>query len=55
MILADWLASHDLDARTSSYSEHEFYLDVTDAFVGFVLEPMLPELAGSVVDVASLR
>jgi len=36
---------HGLEATVGSYSEREFYLDVPDAFVDFVLEAMLPELA----------
>jgi len=44
-LLADWLCLHGLEATVGSYSEREFYLDVPDAFVDFVLEAMLPELA----------
>jgi len=44
-LLADWLGLRGLEAIVGSYSEREFYLDVPDAFVDFVLEAMLPELA----------
>lgn len=32
-------------AEVGAYSEREFYLDAPDAFVDFVIEAMLPELA----------
>ena len=42
--LAAWAAEHGLSAQVGSYSDREFYLDA-DAFVDFVIEAMLPELA----------
>ena len=49
--LAAWLNAQGLETYVGSYSEREFYLDVPDAFVDFVLEAMLPELADYGVDV----
>ena len=43
--LADWLRARGLDATVGAYSPREFYLDAPDAFVDFVVEAMLPELA----------
>ena len=43
--LAGWLRDHGVDASVGSYSPREFYLDAPDAFVDFVIEAMLPELA----------
>jgi len=43
--LAAWLLAHGLKAEIGSYSKREFYLDVPDAFVDFVVEAMRPELA----------
>lgn len=43
--LAAWAAARGLAASVGSYSEREFYLDAPDAFVDFVIEAMLPELA----------
>jgi hypothetical protein len=43
--LASWLQAHGLAATVSAYSDREFYLDAPDAFVDFVIEAMLPELA----------
>jgi hypothetical protein len=34
-----------------SYSDREFFLDAPDAFVDFVIEAMLPELADYGIDV----
>jgi hypothetical protein len=43
--LAAWLRARALDASVGSYSDREFYLDAPEAFVDFVIEAMLPELA----------
>ena len=42
---AAWLAASGLEATIGAYSDREFYLDVPDAFVDFVIEAMRPELA----------
>ena len=49
--LADWLRSRGLEASVGTYSDREFYLDAPDAFVDFVIEAMLPELADYGIDV----
>lgn len=49
--LAAWAQAHGMDAFVGSYSDREFYLDAPAAFVDFVLEAMLPELADYGVDV----
>jgi hypothetical protein len=43
--LAEWLRAKGLDASVGAYSDREFFLDAPDAFVDFVIEAMLPELA----------
>ena len=43
--LAAWARQHGLMAEVGSYSDREFYLDVPEAFVDFVIEAMRPELA----------
>ncbi|MCX5497010.1 hypothetical protein OSH11_20060 [Kaistia dalseonensis] len=43
--LAIWLRERGLNAQVSAYTTREFYLDVPEAFVDFVVEAMLPELA----------
>ena len=43
--LASWFAAQGLPAHVGTYSDREFYLDVPAAFVDFVVEAMLPELA----------
>ena len=43
--LAAWLAGCGVAAEVGAYSDREFYLDAPDAFVDFVIEAMLPELA----------
>ncbi|MCJ2066332.1 hypothetical protein MKK63_27095 [Methylobacterium sp. J-088] len=43
--LASWFTARGLTARIGAYSDREFYLDVPVAFVDFVVEAMLPELA----------
>lgn len=43
--LAACLEARGLPARVAAYSEREFYLDAPAAFVDFVIEAMLPELA----------
>ena len=49
--LAAWAQAHGMDAFVGSYSDREFYLDAPAAFVDFVIEAMLPELADYGVDV----
>ena len=49
--LASWLQAHGLAATVGAYSDREFYLDAPEAFVDFVIEAMLPELADYGVDV----
>lgn len=43
--LAAWLSEHGCAASVAAYSTREFYLDAPEAFVDFVVEAMLPELA----------
>ena len=43
--LAAWFQARGLGASVGAYSDREFFLDVPDAFVDFVIEAMLPELA----------
>jgi hypothetical protein len=43
--LASWVREHGLEAEVGAYSDQEFYLDVPEAFVDFVIEAMRPELA----------
>ncbi len=43
--LATWATSRGIETTIGSYSDREFYLDAPDAFVDFVIEAMLPELA----------
>ena len=43
--LATWFDTHGLAASVGAYSDREFYLDVPEAFVDFVIEAMRPELA----------
>ena len=43
--LAACLQARGLPASVAAYSEREFYLDAPAAFVDFVIEAMLPELA----------
>jgi hypothetical protein len=43
--LAGWLSAKGLPATVGAYSDREFYLDAPAAFVDFVIEAMLPELA----------
>jgi hypothetical protein len=49
--LADWAKARGLEASVGAYSDREFFLDAPDAFVDFVIEAMLPELADYGVDV----
>ena len=49
--LAAWARARGLQAEVGSYSDREFYLDVPDAFVDFVIEAMRPELADYGVEV----
>lgn len=43
--LAAWFDARGLAASVGAYSDREFYLDVPEAFVDFVIEAMRPELA----------
>lgn len=43
--LAEWAAAHGLAASIGAYSPREFWLDLPEAFVDFVIEAMRPELA----------
>ena len=43
--LAAWAKARGMEATVGAYSEKEFFLDAPDAFVDFVIEAMLPELA----------
>lgn len=43
--LASWFTARGLSAQVGTYSDKEFYLDVPAAFIDFVIEAMLPELA----------
>ena len=43
--LATWLDLRGVAAKIAAYSDREFYLDAPEAFIDFVLEAMLPELA----------
>ena len=43
--LAAWIRERGLKADVAAYSDREFYLDVPEAFVDFVIEAMRPELA----------
>ena len=44
------MTERGLAATVGRYSDREFYLDAPDAFVDFVIEAMLPELADYGVD-----
>jgi hypothetical protein len=52
--LAAWSQARGLPATVGSYSDREFFLDAPDAFVDFVIEAMLPELADYPVADAAL-
>lgn len=43
--LAGWVTGRGLDATVGGWSDQEFYLDVPDAFVDFVIEAMTPAMA----------
>ena len=43
--LAAWAKARGMEATVGAYSDKEFFLDAPDAFVDFVIEAMLPELA----------
>ncbi len=43
--LAGWAQAHGMAASVGRYSDREFYMDAPEAFVDFVIEAMLPELA----------
>ncbi len=40
-----WIQSRGLDTTMGSWSEKEYYLDVPDAFVDFVIEAMTADMA----------
>jgi hypothetical protein len=44
-VLAEWFQAHGLAATVGTYSDREFFLDVPEAFIDFVIEAMLSELA----------
>jgi len=48
--LAAWVQAHGMKATVGSYSEREFFLDVPEALVDFVIEAMTPDLADYGVD-----
>jgi hypothetical protein len=43
--LAAWARSRGLAASVGAYSDREFFLDIPEAFVDFVIEAMTPDLA----------
>jgi hypothetical protein len=43
--LADWARARGMESSVGGYSDKEFYLDAPAAFVDFVIEAMLPQLA----------
>lgn len=43
--LAGWARARGMEATVGAYSDKEFFLDAPEAFVDFVIEAMLPELA----------
>ncbi len=43
--LAEWLRARGAAPEVGAYSAREFWLDLPDGFVDFVIEAMLPELA----------
>lgn len=49
--LATWARAHGLEATVGAYSDREFYLDLPEAFIDFVIEAMTPELADYGIDV----
>ncbi len=49
--LAAWAQAHGMEATVGSYSEREFFLDIPQAFVDFVVEAMTPDLADYSVEV----
>jgi hypothetical protein len=49
--LAAWAKAQGVEASVGSYSDREFFLDAPDAFVDFVIEAMLPELADYGIEV----
>jgi hypothetical protein len=48
--LANWARAQGMAASVGSYSDKEFYLDMPDAFVDFVIEAMTPDMADYGVD-----
>jgi hypothetical protein len=49
--LAAWMQARGIAATVGAYSTREFYLDAPAAFVDFVIEAMLPELADYGIEV----
>ncbi len=49
--LAAWAEAHGLHATVGAYSDKEFFLDMPEAFVDFVIEAMTPDLADYGVEV----
>jgi hypothetical protein len=49
--LAEWLRPRGLAASVGAYSDREFYLDIPEALVDFVIEAMRPELADYGIEV----
>ena len=49
--LGAWLSDHGIPSVVGDYSPRECYLDAPGAFVDFVIEAMLPELAEYGVEV----
>ena len=43
--LAAWARARGLEGSVGSYSTKEFYLDIPEAFVDFVIEAMTPDCA----------
>ncbi len=49
--LRSWALAHSMETSVGGYSDKEFFLDAPAAFVDFVIEAMLPELADYAVTV----
>ena len=43
--LANWARTKGIAAAVGAYSDREFYLDLPEVFVDFVIEAMTPDLA----------
>ena len=44
-VLATWFQEHGKETKLGSWSDREFWLDVPEVFVDFVVESMASELA----------